>query len=123
MNTKENERENLFQVKRKKCAQKVFDRGDVVRDGAYEAKQAESDDAGRVLSAWRLTQSAFDFRRHFVCALKRSRDGKLQVDIQIALVFVGEKTCGHFVPEPTGPNRESCQQDHRDCAFADEKAA
>jgi len=32
MNTKENERENLFQVKRKKCAQKVFDRADVVRD-------------------------------------------------------------------------------------------
>jgi hypothetical protein len=30
MNMKENERENLFQVKRKKCAQKVFDRADVV---------------------------------------------------------------------------------------------
>jgi len=28
----ENERENLFQVKRKKCAQKQFDRADIVRD-------------------------------------------------------------------------------------------
>jgi hypothetical protein len=32
MNTKENEREKLFQVKRKKSAQKVFDRADTVRD-------------------------------------------------------------------------------------------
>jgi len=29
---KENEREKLFQVKRKKCAQKEFDRADIVRD-------------------------------------------------------------------------------------------
>jgi hypothetical protein len=29
---KENERENLFQVKRKKCVQKEFDRADIVRD-------------------------------------------------------------------------------------------
>jgi len=29
---KENEREKLFQVKRKKCAQKKFDRADIVRD-------------------------------------------------------------------------------------------
>jgi hypothetical protein len=28
-----NEREKLFQVKRKKCAQKEFDRADIVRDG------------------------------------------------------------------------------------------
>jgi hypothetical protein len=27
-----NEREELFQVKRKKCAQKEFDRADIVRD-------------------------------------------------------------------------------------------
>jgi hypothetical protein len=31
---KENEREKLFQVKRKKCVQKEFDRADMVRDGA-----------------------------------------------------------------------------------------
>jgi len=30
--TKENEREKLFQVKRKKCVQKEFDRADTVRD-------------------------------------------------------------------------------------------
>jgi hypothetical protein len=29
---KENEREKLFQVKRKKCAQKGLDRADIVRD-------------------------------------------------------------------------------------------
>jgi hypothetical protein len=29
---KENERERLFQVKRKKCAQKGLDRADIVRD-------------------------------------------------------------------------------------------
>jgi len=29
---KENERENLFQVRRKKCVQKEFDRADIVRD-------------------------------------------------------------------------------------------
>jgi len=29
---KENEREKLFQVKRKKCVQKEFDRADIVRD-------------------------------------------------------------------------------------------
>jgi hypothetical protein len=28
----ENEREKLFQVKRKKCLQKEFDRADIVRD-------------------------------------------------------------------------------------------
>jgi hypothetical protein len=28
-----NEREKLFQVKRKKCAQKVFDGSGIVRDG------------------------------------------------------------------------------------------
>jgi hypothetical protein len=28
----ENEREKLFQVKRKKCVQKGFDRADIVRD-------------------------------------------------------------------------------------------
>jgi hypothetical protein len=32
---KENEREKLFQVKRKKCAQKEFDRADIVRDVRY----------------------------------------------------------------------------------------
>jgi hypothetical protein len=32
-NKKENEREKLFQVKRKKCAQKVFDGAGIVRDG------------------------------------------------------------------------------------------
>jgi len=31
-NKKENEREKLFQVKRKKCAQKGLDREDIVRD-------------------------------------------------------------------------------------------
>jgi hypothetical protein len=29
---KESEREKLFQVKRKKCVQKDFDRADIVRD-------------------------------------------------------------------------------------------
>jgi hypothetical protein len=29
---KENEKEELFQVRRKKCAQKKFDRADIVRD-------------------------------------------------------------------------------------------
>jgi hypothetical protein len=31
-NTKENAREKLFQVRRKKCVQKEFDRADIVRD-------------------------------------------------------------------------------------------
>jgi hypothetical protein len=30
--TKQDEREKLFQVKRKKCVQKEFDRADIVRD-------------------------------------------------------------------------------------------
>ena len=34
-NKKKNEREKLFQVKRKKCVQKEFDRADIVRDVRY----------------------------------------------------------------------------------------
>ena len=35
---KENERENLFQVKRKKCVYKEFDRADIVRDALLGAE-------------------------------------------------------------------------------------
>jgi len=41
-NTKENEREKLFQVKRKKCVQKEFDRADIVRDGVPESRQSRT---------------------------------------------------------------------------------
>jgi hypothetical protein len=34
-----NERENLFQVKRKKCVQKEFDRADIVRDAWFVPAQ------------------------------------------------------------------------------------
>jgi len=34
---RENERENLFQVRTKKCVQKEFDRADIVRDVRFAA--------------------------------------------------------------------------------------
>ena len=42
--TKENEREKLFQMKRKGCAQKVFDRVDIVRDVRLRRVNLPSDE-------------------------------------------------------------------------------
>jgi hypothetical protein len=42
-NKKENEREKLFQVKRKKCAQKGLDREDIVRDVRFGSSLFEND--------------------------------------------------------------------------------
>src|SRR5260370_40514814 len=89
----------------------------------YEDEKAEADDDCRVLNDRRHGQCVLDFRSYLVRSLKRSSNRKLQIDIQIALVFVGKKACRHFVPEPTRSDRESCKQDDCNCAFADEKTA
>ena len=75
--------------------------------GADEAEQAEADDAGRVLNARSVSENVFDFARDFIRALKGSCIWQLEVDVEIALVFVGKEAGRNFGAEETGSGAES----------------
>src|SRR5205809_4229830 len=79
--------------------------------GTHEAEQTEANHASGVLNARRVGQSAFDFPGDFVGALKRGGARELQIDVQITLVFVGQKAGRNSTSKPAGSGAKSCQQD------------
>ncbi len=91
--------------------------------GADEAEQAETDDAGGVLDARGVGENVFDFARDFIGALKRSGIRQLQVDVEVALVFIGKEAGRDFGAEKTGGDSEDYKEDESDGAFADQEAA
>ncbi len=67
-------------------------------------------------------QNGFDFSGHFVGALQRGGVRKLKIDVEIALVFVGQETRWNFAGEETGGGGKPDQQDECDCAFANQSS-
>ena len=49
-----------------------------------------------------VRQDILDFLRNLLGALQRSRIGKLQVDVHVALIFVGQEAGGHPAAEEAG---------------------
>ena len=71
--------------------------------GPDEAEQAEANDAGGVLDTGRVGQDFLDLSRRRCRALERSRIGKLHVDEDVALVFIGQEARGQTVAKETRP--------------------
>jgi hypothetical protein len=90
---------------------------------SYEAEQAEANNAGRVLNTGRICQSGFDFPHDVIRALKRSSAGELQIDVQIALIFVGKKTRRNFAAKPSRRCAKSSKQNERNCTLPNQYAA
>ena len=62
-----------------------------------------------------------NFRDHFFGPLQGSRVGKLDVQIEIALVFIGNKTRGQLAADPKAGHSESDQQDKGDNALSKDR--
>src|SRR5208282_1242745 len=88
-----------------------------------KTEQAEADDAGGVLDARSVSEDVFDFARDFVGALHRSGVWQLQIDVEIALVFIGKKAGRDLNAEKAGGGSEEHEEYESDGAFANEEAA
>ena len=98
------------------------DEEECVVAGSHEAEQAEAQNAGGVLDAGRLRQNILDFRRHLLGSLQRGGVGKLDVQVKIALILVGNEAGGQFVADEIARHAEASQQNQRHHAFSDEHA-
>src|ERR1700687_5565328 len=67
--------------------------------GAHPAQQAEADDGSYVLDAGRLPDDILDFVRNFVGTLQGRGVGKLEIGVEVALIFVGQETRRHLTTE------------------------
>ena len=66
-----------------------------------EAEQTETNDAGGVLNSRRVGENLLYLFRSRACAFHGRRIGKLHVDIEVALVFIGQEAGGQmFAKEP-----------------------
>ena len=86
------------------------------------AEQAEADHAGVVLDPRRGAQDFLNVSRCRGRPLQRSRIRKLHVDVDIALVFIGQEAGGQEAAKDNPRNAESHQQHQRQHAFADQRA-
>src|SRR5271168_752044 len=69
----------------------VHEKRGIVR-GARKTQQAESDKAGGLRNTRRIHDGFFDFLDDGIGALERSAIRKLQANVGVALIFVGEET-------------------------------
>src|SRR5262249_57681458 len=73
--------------------------------GVYEAEQAEAVDPAGVLHPGRLLQDGVDLLPHRVGALERRPRGKLDVQVEIALILVGDEAGGQARPDEAREDR------------------
>src|SRR4029077_3867756 len=75
------------------------------------------------LDAGGFGESGLDFASDFVGALKRSSVGQLQVDVEVTLVFIGEKAGRNFGAEEGSGSPKEHKEYESDGALADQEAA
>src|ERR1700730_3991307 len=90
--------------------------------GAYEAEQAEADDAGAVLHTGFVGQYLLDFPYGLVGPLEGGSVWKLDVKEEIALIFIRQETRGHPAAEETGGREERGQYHEREGGLANQGA-
>src|SRR4029077_13165685 len=83
----------------------------------------KADDAGGVLNSRRVGQHIFDFSGDRIGALKGSSVGQLKIDVEIALILVGQKARGNLAAKKGSPCSEHHEEKEREGAFANERAA
>src|SRR5271170_143562 len=82
--------------------------------GPDKTEQAETNHASRVLNARRICEDLLYLSRSRAGALQRRRIRKLHVDIEVALVFVGQEAGGQMRPhEPRGASGHREQHQHQ----------
>src|ERR1700691_3211885 len=85
--------------------------------GPDKTEQAETNHARRVLNARRICEDLLHLLGSRAGALQGCRIRKLHVDIEVALVFVGQKAGGQMRPdEPRSTTGHREQQQHQ-CAL------
>src|SRR6266852_1621876 len=90
--------------------------------GSDEAEQAETDDAGGVLHTGCVGQHLLDFPYGLVRPLERGSVWKLEIDEDIALIFIGQETRWHPATDETGGCEERCQYHQRERGLANQEA-
>src|SRR5439155_15247815 len=65
-------------------------------------EQAEPRNRSEVLDAWRLVQNLLDLLANCVRALHRSGESKLNLDEEIALLFLGQESARQLLAKAAG---------------------
>src|SRR3984957_12970026 len=91
--------------------------------GANETEQAEADDAGRIFHPRSACQNVFDLGRGLRCPLPRGAVGQMQVDICIALIFIGQETPRYAGAKESGCDAEGQQEHNYYGSFPEQDAA
>ena len=60
------------------------------------AEQTETDDAGGVLDPRRVCENLLHLSRGRACAFQRCGIGKLHIDVEVPLVFIGQEAGGQM---------------------------
>ena len=97
------------------------DKPERVVAGAHQAEQAETGDAGDVLDARDAGRDLLDLRDHLFGSLQGSRVGKLDVQVEVALVLVRNKTGGQFAADPQAGHGETGQKNNGERTLAQER--
>src|SRR5271155_2522917 len=85
--------------------------------GPYKTEQAETNHASRVLNARCICEDLLYLSRSRAGALQRRRIRKLHVDVEVALVLIGQETGRQMRPyEPRSTSGHREQHQHQ-CAF------
>ena len=90
--------------------------------GPHQAKQAEADNTGGVPDARAVGQDILHLPRNFVGALQGCRNRELEIDVEVALILIGQKARRHSATEESRRYAEDHQHYQRHGAFLDESS-
>ena len=99
------------------------DKGEPVVAGSHQAEQAETRDAGDVSRRPAISAAIFwTFATTSSVRCERSGVGKLDVQVEVALVLIRNKTGGQFAADPQAGRGEAGQKNQRERALAKKRA-
>src|SRR5262249_13223637 len=88
--------------------------------GAAEGQHAESSDAGHAFDAWSRRSDLLDFCEHLFGPLQGRRVRKLDVQKEVALIFVRDEAGWKFAADPQSCCSEAEQNDEGDRALSED---
>ena len=90
--------------------------------GPDKAEQAEADNARGVFDAGRVGEDLLNLSRRCAGALQRSRIRKLHVDVDVALVFIGQEARWHAAAKENSGKAEGRKHHQRQRALPNQPA-
>src|SRR6185295_16206728 len=95
------------------------DEKESVVTGPDKTEQAEANNACRVFHAWRTGEDILNLPSRFAGACQRCRIRKLHIDVDIALIFIGQETRRQSAAEKTSRNAQHHQRHYCNGRLAD----